>query len=423
MHPSSDRRSLFQNAGALLGGHAVGLIVPLLTVPYLARVLRPAGWAPVLVAQALAGWLVLVVEFGFDLSATRAVARARHTPELLSDIVCGVQSAKLFLVPIVCALFAVTLVTMPHLRADRALAASAIAFALFRGLSPFWFFQGTERVRGAVAVESATKAAAALLCFVLVRSARDGWRVVALQAAFAALSLVILTWRVFESGPVRRPSRRLAIAALRDSTHIFAFRASAGLYIQANALILGALASAPTVAFFGGAERLVRSAVNLLQPLTQAFFPRVSFLTASDPGAARRTVERSMLGLGAFGAFLGLGALIGAPILVHVLLGAGYEAAIPVVRALAPLPLIAALGTVLGLYWAIPFGHERSFLVVVVMAGLLNLGLAALLVPVHGAMGMAGAVILSETFVTLALAALYVRHRHQPMPLPDGVPA
>jgi PST family polysaccharide transporter len=134
-------------------------------------------------------------------------------------------------------------------------------------------------------------------------------------------------------------------------------------------------------------------------------------------------VERSMLGLGAFGATLGLGALLGAPILVHVLLGPGYEAAIPVVRALAPLPLIAALGTVLGLYWAIPFGHERSFLAVVTIAGVLNLGLAALLVPLHGAMGMAGAVIFSEAFVTLALAMLYVRHREETVPIPRGAPA
>lgn len=411
MTPNADRRTLVQNASALLGGHAVGLIVPLLTVPYLARVLRPEGWAPVLVAQAFAAWLVLVVEFGFDLSATRAVARARLTPDRLPDIVCGVQSAKLLLVPITCAIFAVALMAMPHVRSNRAMAASAIVFAICRGFSPFWYFQGMERVRRAVAIESSSKAAAALLCFVVVRGPADGWLVIALQAAFAAASLVILTVRMAAITPLRRPSMTLALAALRDSTHIFAFRASAGLYIQANAIILAALASAPTVAFFGGAERIVRSAVNLLQPLTQAFFPRVSFLTSSDPAAARRTVERSMIGIGGFGAILGLGALIGAPLLVRVLLGHGYEAAIPVVRALAPLPLLAALGTVLGLYWAIPFGHERAFLGVVLTAGIVNLALAFLLVPLYGALGMAGAVVIAESFVTVALAVLYVRRR------------
>lgn len=413
MTADSGRRTLAYNASALLGGHAVGLIVPLLTVPYLARVLRPEGWAPVLVAQAIAAWLVLVVEFGFELSATRAVARARTNPGRLPDIVCGVQSAKLLLVPVAGCLFAVVLLTMPQLRPNRALMIGVIVLAVCRGMNPFWFFQGMERVRRAIFVESTSKAIAALLCFAVVRGPRDGWLVIALQAAFAAASLVILTKRMADIVPLRRPSVTLAARAMRDSLHIFAFRASSGLYIQANAIIVGALAAAPVVAFFGGAERVVRSAINLLQPLTQAFFPRVSFLTTSDPAAARRTVELSIVGIGGFGAILGLGAFIGAPLLVRLLLGHGYEAAVPVVRMLAPLPLLAALGTVLGLYWAIPFGHERAFLAIVLVAGAVNLAVAFLLVPLHGALGMAIAVVTAESFVTGALAVLYAFRRDE----------
>ncbi|HEY5492349.1 MAG TPA: oligosaccharide flippase family protein, partial [Gemmatimonadaceae bacterium] len=85
---------LAKNAGALFVGQAVGLVVPLLTIPYLARVLGPTGWGPVLAAQALGNWLLLVLEFGFELSGTRAVARARTEPHTMSDVVHGVQSAK-----------------------------------------------------------------------------------------------------------------------------------------------------------------------------------------------------------------------------------------------------------------------------------------------------------------------------------------
>src|SRR6476661_3599169 len=66
-----DTRSLARNALALFGGQLVGLVGPLLTIPYLARVLGPEAWAPILVAQGLANWLMLVLEFGFDLSGTR----------------------------------------------------------------------------------------------------------------------------------------------------------------------------------------------------------------------------------------------------------------------------------------------------------------------------------------------------------------
>ena len=423
MKTHADRRTLVQNTTALLGGHAVGLIAPLVIVPYLARVLRPEGWAPVLVAQALSAWLIIIIEFGFDLSGTRAVARARVSPDRLEDVVTGVQSAKAFLVPLTCLVFVIALILLPNVRRDPAMAASALLLTVFRGLSPFWFFQGMERVRRVVAVEASTKAAAAFLCFVLVSGPQDAWVVVALQAAFAAISLAILTLRMATMTTLRRPSLTLAIVAMRRSRHTFAFRASTGLYIQANALILGTLASPATVAFFGGAERLVRASVNLLQPLTQAFFPRVSFLTSSNPAAARQAVKRSMLAIGGFGAVLGLGAFFGAPLLVRVLLGHGYEPAIPLLRALSPLPVLTAFGTVLGLYWAIPFGHERALLIIVFTAGLINMALASILVPRYGGMGMAEAVILAEVFVTGSLAALYARRRNEDIVILEELPA
>jgi PST family polysaccharide transporter len=417
---SMQRHTLARNLGALFGGHAVGLVVPLLVVPYLARVLRPEGWAPVLVAQALAAWLILLMEFGFDLSATRAVAQTRARPESVPDVVWGVQSAKLFLVPLTCAAFVLALLALPTLRAEPWLLGGTLTYALLRGLSPFWYFQGQERIRRAAGVEAATKALAALGCFLVVRVPGDGWRVIALQAVFAGISLAILTLWMSREVPMRRPSVALARGALSDSVRLFAFRASAGLYTQANALILTTLASASTVGFFGGAERIVRAAVNLLQPITQALFPRVSFLTSADPTAARRAVTRSLIGIGGFGGVLALATAIGAPLLVRVLLGPGYDAAIPVLRALSPLPLLVGVGTVLGLYWAIPFGFERAFLAIVLAAGLANLALAALLVPRLGALGMAAAVVLSEGLVATALSVLYLRRRARG-PVPSGV--
>ena len=54
---------------------AAGLVIPLATIPYLARVLGPAAGGRVLGAQAVATSLVAIVEFGFNLSGTRRVAR------------------------------------------------------------------------------------------------------------------------------------------------------------------------------------------------------------------------------------------------------------------------------------------------------------------------------------------------------------
>ena len=97
------------DAGTLYVVHVVGMLVPLLTIPYLARVLRPTAWGTVVFAQSLGAWLALVVEYGFDLSATRAVARHRDSRSHLVGLAAGVQGGKLFLLlgllPAVLAMF------------------------------------------------------------------------------------------------------------------------------------------------------------------------------------------------------------------------------------------------------------------------------------------------------------------------------
>jgi PST family polysaccharide transporter len=405
------RRSLIQNTTALFGAQAIGLLVPLLTVPYLARTLRPEGWASVLVAQALGNWLILLIEYAFDLSGTREVARARATPDTMSHVVAGVQGAKLLLVPAATLLAVLALFTYPPLRDQGRLLGWALAFAVLRGLSPLWYFQGVERMRAAVGVDAAAKAAAAVGVFVLVRSPADGWRVLALQAGFAGLSLVVLTTRMAREVRWRAPTMRASLATLRRTAGVFGVRAGSGLFIQANTLILAALAGPTTVSFFGGAERIIRASINLLQPLTQAFLPRISYLSVADPARGRRMVERCLLLVGGLGAAFGIVAFVGAPLLTRVLLGPGYDAAASVLRVLAVLPVLVALDTVLGLYWAVPFGHERAFLASVLFAGATNVVLAFLLVPWWGAVGMGAAVVLAELTILVTLSWRFLRGR------------
>jgi Membrane protein involved in the export of O-antigen and teichoic acid len=405
------RRSLAGNIGALVGAQAVSLVVPLLTIPYLARTLRPEGWASVLVAQALGAWLVLLLEYGFDLSATRDVAQARQTPDVMRAVVAEVQGAKLLLVPVAALVGIVALVVVPGLRGEMRLLLWAVAFAVLRGLNPLWYFQGMERVRGAAAVDAGSKAAAALSVFLFVHRPADGWRVIALQAVFAGLSLALLTRLMAREVRMRIATPRDAWLALRRASGVFGVRAASGFSVQANTLVLAAISGGTTVSYFGGAERIVRASINLFQPLTQALLPRISFLSVADPARARVAIRKCLAFVGGLGALFGSVAFVAAPLLTRVLLGPGYDAVVPVLRVLAPLPLLVGIDTVLGLYWAVPFGHERAFLVAVAVGGAANIGFALLAVPRLGAAGMALAVVAAELTVSIALTVLYLRRR------------
>ena len=135
----------------------------------------------------------------------------------------------------------------------------------------------------------------------------------------------------------------------------------------------------------------------------------MSHLAVTDTRRAGRLLTAGMVGLGGLGILLEVTAAVGAPLLVRVILGPGYEAAIPVLRILAILPPTIAVGTLLGIQWALPMGLERPFYLFVLAAGMLNIILAVFLVPRYGAMGMAISVMMAELFVAGCLVALFKR--------------
>ena len=407
---SREHRTLLSNASVLLTGQVLGLLAPLIVVPYLARTLGPEAWSPVLMAQGLGFWLIAILEFAFDLSGTRAVAQSRATPESTSSIVQAVQSAKILLILVAIPIALVVALALPTLRADPALIVATLAFAVFRGLSPLWYFQGVERVRAAVAVETAGKLSPVIAMFALVRGPAHGWRVMGIYALFSAISLVWLMTLLGRDVAMVAPNLRIGWRTLRENFTLFACRASAGLYVQANTLILGAIAPA-SVAFFGGAEKVVRAAMSLLYPMNQAVLPRISFLRHTNPQAAGRVVRASFLVIGTIGSVMSLTALLAAPLLVRILLGPGYETSVPILRILAPLPFIVAINSVLGIFWAVPMKREKRFLAAILFGGATNLAMVTLLVPQFQARGMAISSVMAEIAVLTVLLPTYLKHR------------
>src|SRR5271169_1009874 len=77
---------LLNNIASLYSMQLAGYLAPLVTLPYLARVLTPRHWGLVAFSQSFGLYAALVVEFGFMLSATREVARHREDHIKLGEI-------------------------------------------------------------------------------------------------------------------------------------------------------------------------------------------------------------------------------------------------------------------------------------------------------------------------------------------------
>ena len=394
---------ILHNALALYAVQGSALILPLITLPYLARVLRPDGWGVVVFAQSYGIWLALLLHYGFAFSATRAVARDREDPARLAEIVRGVQAAKVLLLLGIAVIGAVTWLAIPLFRQHSAHFLWAWIGAVGYGFTPIWFFQGTERLRAAAAFDVCSRAIGTAGVFLFVRDPSHGWIVLALRAFSDLASTGVLTLWMYR---VVRPLRfdwRAGREALREGWTLFVFSSAASAYTTANAFLMGLMAVPREVSFFGAGERIVRAGSTLLSPLSQAVYPRVSHLAAHDEAGARRLIRRSLVPFVGLGVALGAGLALSAPLLTRIAFGEEYGPAVNVIRVLAFIPPLLGIGTVLGIHWALPMGMERIYMRFVVGAGVLNVVLAVLLVPRYGALGMAVAAVLAEASVEAGL--------------------
>ena len=405
------RHPVSRNAMALFGLRFAIFVLPLLTIPYLARVLLPACWGTVVFAQAYSIWLWLLLEYGFNFTATRDIARNRDDRSFIARTVASVLGAKslLAVLAILVSILAWRFSTVFQQHPDFLIWATL--YSLVQGMNPLWYFQGIERMGMRVMVDILVRALVAAGIFVVVHCPADGGRVLALQALGSVASTGILLALMYREVEWRWPTWSDALQTLRQGFSMFIFRGGSSLYTVANTVILGLYLPPTAVAYYGGADKIIITVKGFMEPISQAVFPRMSNLLASDPARAARFARLLVIVMCLFGLLLGSGIMLGGPKIVHLLFGVKYLATIPILQVLCLTIPVISLGTVLGVQWLLPMGLDKPFSCIVIGAGLFNLGLARVLVPHYGPMGMAWSVVATECSVVLALLVVLLHHR------------
>jgi PST family polysaccharide transporter len=172
---------------------------------------------------------------------------------------------------------------------------------------------------------------------------------------------------------------------------------------------------------YAGAEKITRVFQQGMWPVNQALYPKLTQQAKSNPNGALETVRLSLLFLGGLGLVFGLAIFLGAPLLVHLVLGPAFEEGVPVLRVFSLwIPLIA-LTTVIIFQLLLPNHLDNQFNFVNVTAGLFGVGAALLLAPRFGAIGIAWAAVGAQTYTLAAFSVILWRAGLNPFA--PGAPA
>jgi PST family polysaccharide transporter len=396
-------------------------VLPLITVPYTVRVLRPAGYGLGAFAVSFAGFFAVVIDYGFNLTATRAVSVHRNDPPGVSKIATQVILTKTVLLVTCSALFWVLISTVPKLRGNNRVMWMGYLQVVLTSFSPFWLYQGLEKLRFSSRVNLVARVTYVPLLFLFVHQAGDVWKWMVLQASVAGLATAILWSHACLRLGVRWVQPRLADlwSEFREGFSLFASQAAVKVYTGGNTFVLGMFTNVTTAGYYSAAEKVVQAMLGMQGPITQAVYPHASHLAASSRRAALRFTRLTLLLQGGIGLSMTLGLLLAAPWFAPILLGPRFIPSIRMMQILSPLPFLIALSNVLGIQIMVPFKRDVAFTMILVGAGFLNLGLAVLLAPRFQGNGMAMAVTCSELWVTAAMFWYLTRLRLSPLLRPE----
>jgi polysaccharide transporter, PST family len=411
------RSSVIRNALSLYVINFANYLLPLITVPYVLRVLNPSGYGLVAFGQSFVGYFTVVIEYGFVYSATRKISVVRNDSAAVSRIVFSVWSAKLllFLIGLLVLLPIVHLV--PVLRENQTLLIILYGVPLGNVLFPTWLFQGMERMVNITMINLLIRFSIVIGIFTLIKRPEDYLLYASLSSVGSiAAGLIGAAWAIylFSLQPVV-PSLLEIRRTLQEGWMIFLSMASISLYTGGNAFILGMLTNSTVVGYYSAAEKIVQAFLSLIGPVAQAVYPRFSKMATDSKSLFLLWIRRFIFLMGGLGLALSIILFLAAPLIVNIFLGVQYERTIIVIRVLALLPFFIAVGNVLGIQIMLPFGKDMLFTMVSFGAGLTNIFLAFVLAPFCQETGMAIAVLVSEILVTLSLFVILSIYELNPL--------
>lgn len=402
----SNRRVIVHNSFALAAMQAANLLLPLVTLPYLLRVLGPEHFGIYSFSQAVLAYGVVFADYGFNLSATQRIAQAQGQIEIISRLFWSIQAAKLLLILAASLFMGLLIWSVPQFSAVWPVMLASAPVMLGSLLFPQWLFQGLEQMWLISFCTIIARASVIPLIFWMVQGIEDTWvaaLILACGPVIAGLIACGIIWRRKLVGWMR-PCWREVRQALADGWHLFMSTTAISLYTNANPMLLGLLNGHVAVGIFNAADKIRVACQSLSTPLSLAVYPRVNALMSRDPRAGLALARKLLLIQG--GAMLLLSCLLWllAPWAVQLIMGPQFDAAVSVLRILAPLPFIIGLSNVFGVQIMLPLGMKKSFSRIVLASGLINITLVILLAPRWEADGVAMAVLVTECIVTLLMA-------------------
>lgn len=272
---TEDKRRLLSNFFSLSILQTFTYILPLLTLPYLVRVLGSEKFGLVVFAQAFIIFFNILVDYGFNLSATREISVNRENKEKLTEIFSSVMSIKFILIGISFTILSIIIFSFENFSNNIDLYYLTFLWVIGQALFPIWYFQGLEKMKYITIVNITSKLIFTIAIFIFIQNETDYILVPILNGLGFIIGGILSLWIVHKdfNQKFQIQSIKILLMYFKDSSQFFLSRLSSVGYSNVNTFLAGILLSPVFVTYYYLADKAVSVILTLFSPIVQTIYP------------------------------------------------------------------------------------------------------------------------------------------------------
>ena len=404
---SKEGKTVFANFGYLSLLQIAGYVFPLITMPYLARVIGVDGFGKIAFASVVVVWFQTIADWGFNLSATRDVAQNKKNKEKVSEIFSNVLWARCFLTLLSGLLLAIIVSIVPYLRENAAII--FVTFLLVPGhiLFPDWFFQALEKMKYTTIFNLIIKLLFTVAVFIFIKD-KDDYIIQPLLntigfliCGVGAMYIILKKWGY----TIHKPRWKYIVNTIKDSTDVFLNNLMPNLYNSFSVMLLGFFGGSSSNGIYDGGNKFPSILNQFLSILSRAFYPFLSRRSDKHNFYAKLNIGISLIGA----IFL----IVISPWLIRFMLGEEFENSIVVMQILSISIFFLALCNTYGTNYLIIYHQEKPLRNLTLVSSIIGLMSSIPLVYFFSYIGAACTVLLCRALLGIGSYVLAKKHMKQ----------
>lgn len=270
------KKQLLKNTSSLIVFNIAKMIFPFLTLPYLTRILTIESYGIVAYVKSVMTYMQIAVDFGFILSATKDVVKARHNDKYLAQVIGDTMIAKVIL-GVVCGLvLAILCFVLPILREN-------ILFTLLSYIVVFqsiflmdFLFRGLEIMHIITIRFIVMKSFALVLTFLFVRSDSSLLLIPIFDILGSSIAIVLVVAELKKKKIyLQFTGIKKSLNMIRESFVFFISSVASTSFNAFSTLLIGVLINSTEVAYWSVCMQIVGSIQACYTPISDGIYPEM----------------------------------------------------------------------------------------------------------------------------------------------------